>query len=130
MTKALVVTVVFLAACGPRYRTTYNYTPPPTETGRTCVMQCEVTRTQCEALEQQRVDLEAQRADIQHQQCQEAATREYDRCRSQGGQMCIQRTCVRPQVQASTRCEEQYNRCYQSCGGTIETVQQCVARCG
>ena len=118
----------------PVYRTTYSYTPPEAEQGRTCAMQCEVNRGQCEQMAGMRQDTCTQRADMNFDQCETEATAEHDAClerqRTVRGTLCIRRQCLRDHCSDGRgECETQYNRCFQVCGGNVQENRECVQHC-
>lgn len=117
-----------IAACGPMYKTTYNYIPPHSNHGRMCLNQCldiqnncrEVCnnhKDQCKAMAQRRAEADFwayQRAQRDtHQPIMKTTSDFYN-------DMGCQESC---------HCNEQYNQCYINCGGQIVPTQTCVAFC-
>ena len=113
----------FVTSCGPMYETRYDYIPPEGNTGRACIFQCETVKMQCEQIE-----------DMREQNCEERAEWERLRCeddlrrRGKKGKWydCSSSSCSSD----TARCDENYRRCYQSCGGSVKTTQVCVFNCG
>lgn len=115
--------VLLLGACGPVYNTEYTFSPPKSETGRSCTYHCDTNKFQCRQIE----DMHAQR-------CQEQAYWEQQRCEAEiyrnKGRDPKWYECGTSSCSADyDRCEEQYRACYQSCGGKVESVTRCVANC-
>jgi hypothetical protein len=109
----LVATGAATAGCGPAipvYRTTYNYVPPTEDTGRTCAVGCENMRTQCSMMLQQ-----------QTMMCRNGCNMQ-----PRGQDDCLRRCETGSSDQM---CIDQYNRCYQTCGGEVETLRECTAHC-
>lgn len=111
-----------LVGCGPMFQTQYTYVPPSSETGRTCVFQCENSRYQCQQLEEMRKE-----------RCEEDARREQERCQWQlamRGKEEKWYDCPTASCSADTeRCDGMYRSCYQSCGGRVDAKTVCVANC-
>ena len=128
---ALCALAALTAACatGPQYRTFYDFVPPTTAEGRSCVFQCENTKMQCSQLEEMRVANCEDRADYRHGQCMDRAQDAYQRCQQSGNQYCVQSYCARESCSYSSRCENQYNRCFEVCGGEILSETRCVKNC-
>lgn len=115
-----------LVACSPIYSTRYDYLPPEDANGRACVAMCRSAKSYCSAAAESRADLNRQR-------CELNAEREYERCllRSQSDearQSCHRRPCVDPGVD-DAHCTDEFNACYEDCGGIVETVRRCEFNC-
>ena len=123
------VLIFFACSCAPRYRTTYDFTPPTSEQGKTCVFQCENTKLQCEQLQEMKLQNCRDREDLKQQKCQDKAEKEYERCKAKGNQICFQAACPISECYKGTKCETQYRRCYQTCGGKVTSTRSCVANC-
>lgn len=138
MTPATIVNalavVLALSACGPAYRTVYDYSPPHQQGASACIGMCESTRDDCEratALETENCEL---RATAAYDACERDANATYNQClarqRPVPTTVCMLGVCFRPSCSAqSTRCTDDYNRCYQNCGGEVTSRQECVDRC-
>ncbi len=103
-----VLALLTLGAC-----TQYQYIPPPTPEGRSCVAQCTMMRSQCQSQE-----------NFQVQQCnmmRSAALTSYNRCRAAGGG----HRCVEPPIctGGSWQCSGPYDDCFRACGGQIVPVK-------
>ena len=98
-----------LVACGSAPRK--QYIDPEEPAAQECVTECGVMRTRCRA---QAYDYyEMCRREYEWRERQHAA------CVRQGGTFCIKpERCRPPQTEI---CTNQYDGCYQACGGIIET---------
>lgn len=121
--------IALWSCAGPRYQTTYTYTPPESAEGRACVFQCENTKMQCDQLDQMRAANCQERASLEYQKCEENSRAEYERCRASGERVCLQSYCGRPRCGSSGQCQSQFHRCYETCGGQVHSSTQCVANC-
>ncbi|MCB0317712.1 MAG: hypothetical protein KDD56_03080 [Bdellovibrionales bacterium] len=123
-----VVFLFFFASCGPVYKTDYSFTAPTTQSGKTCVFQCENTKLQCVQLEEMR-----------YERCLDRADREYDRCernkrykyKANGDVECVSNCyCYRSSCSINEdSCDERYRSCYQACGGKVKATTYCVSNC-
>lgn len=142
---ALVIAVALagaLAACAPQYRTFTSYTPPGTEAGRSCISQCLEARRFCRSdveagVQQCRIDAQAA-AEAEHEHLM--TQYEIDLARFHAG--LIPDLPARPypvspdygvcNARANSleaRCTEDFDLCFQNCGGTIRHATHCVANC-
>jgi hypothetical protein len=138
----IMVAMAVLAACGPRYQTFTNYTPPASDFGRQCVAQCLSARQLCR--QHQSALVQQCRSEAQQQATIETLKRqaEYqiDLERYRAG--LIQDEPPRPPsvTPATGQCDQQGSRierqcsadfdlCYQNCGGTVTYTTRCVANC-
>ena len=139
---ALGLAAAALAGCGPRYQTFTSYTPPASLAGQSCVSDCLQSRQHCRRagdLEVQQCRIEArQQADGENLRRQ--ALFQIDLQRHYGGQlkdpppppelaqpnygMCTHRAEVH-----EAQCTEDFDLCYQNCGGTVTYATHCVANC-
>jgi hypothetical protein len=119
----LLVVTMTIAACTPRFETRHTLTPPTTVGGPACIAQCEAVRGQCEELE--RSDAET---------CASATPFDPERCRAQlreSGRKERWYDCLPSACTADLeRCEQNFFRCYRSCGGTVTAERSCVEHCG
>ncbi|MGF1547206.1 MAG: hypothetical protein ACFCUG_07750 [Thiotrichales bacterium] len=115
-----------LAGCGPVYKTVYHFEPPRDDNGIRCVLQCEETLRECSVAEDLRDEncrREQQVAELEHQRCRDlarAAGRKDDVC---------PRSYVSCVGGRHARCDENYRRCYENCGGQISSQQVCSMFC-
>ena len=139
---AAVAIVLALAACGPRYQTFTNYTPPGSELGRQCVAQCLNARQTCRqhhgaAVEQCRAEVK-QEAAIEYLKRQ--AQYQLDLQRHEAGQTAeapdppgnVQPgygRCDRQAAHLENQCSADFDLCYQNCGGQVTYTTRCVANC-
>ncbi len=120
----VVLTVLPLVGCGPIYETRYTLTPPPGAEGRACVFQCDNTQLRCRQIQ----DLERQNCERDEQ----LAHYEYQNCLNQrekdSGIKCAQRYVYCPSASYES-CEAEYRSCFQTCGGVVQSRQECVFNC-
>jgi hypothetical protein len=126
MKVMIVLMTLLLGACStasmqemfeakPEYSTTYVYTDPDTQQGKTSAMQCQMTQAQCE-----------QMLEMKAESCVAKKDREKAACEAKGG-FCIDKT---KECKADTAsCTEKYNRCFQMAGGKFQLETKCVANC-
>jgi len=123
--------LLLLAACGPEYRTTYHYTPPPSAEGKHCVAQCQTTQTYCrtncgheERSCRQDARWKAQRDYDRYVDRQLERGRKIDRSPSsfESSYHCNDSSC-------EARCNEDFRICYNNCGGTVTSTTRCVSGC-
>jgi hypothetical protein len=106
--------------CGPVYKTTYNYRAPKTALGRDCVRNCEVRKDLCE-----------ERARLDTDRCQVDAQRTYQECLSRARKKEDRSACYVPYCSSPSTdgCVQDYNRCFEVCGGKVTPHTVCVANC-
>ena len=139
----LLFATIALPGCGgPRYQTLASYTPPATESGQQCIMQCLSGRQTC----RRHTDLDAQQCrngayqEAQIESLKRAAEYQIDLQRHQAGMIkhpprqprsvrLDYHRCDGQSRQAEGRCAEDYDACYQTCGGAITHSTHCVANC-
>lgn len=115
-------TLLTAVGCGPVYETQYTLTPPESAEGRACTFQCENSKSQCEQLEEIKQERCEERAQLERERCEWDFRRRgkepkwYD-C---GGSSCSSET---------ERCETQYRRCFELCGGKVTATNVCVYGC-
>ena len=106
-----------LTACSPIYKPRYYYSPPSSNPGMMCIAKCTSVRNNCEQL-----------GEIKKDNCETQAERAYQICKQSGSKDCYRKSCYN-KYKYSDRCVDQFNECYQSCGGTVKTQQVCTAFC-
>jgi hypothetical protein len=121
--------MLLLAACSPIYTTDYSFDPPPSNTGRTCVLQCENSKLLCDQLVESRYDSCLQRAELQYQSCESRKIYKIDY--DSGNTKCVQNCyCYRDSCSKDeTTCGTQYRTCYQTCGGKVTSKTYCTSNC-
>ncbi|MGF1643860.1 MAG: hypothetical protein ACFCUJ_09455 [Thiotrichales bacterium] len=123
---AMVLSLMAISGCGPVYRTVYSFEPPRDENGLRCARQCEDTLRECVAAEDLRDEncrREQQLADLEHQRCRDlarAAGRKDDVCQTRYV------SCIGGRHE---RCDDNYRRCYEHCGGQVHSQQVCSMFC-
>lgn len=100
----------------PEYSTTYAYTDPDTQQGKTSAMQCQMTQAQCE-----------QMLEMKAESCVAKKDREIADCKAKGNAYCPDDSGKCKADMSS--CTEKYNRCFQMAGGKFQLETKCVANC-
>jgi hypothetical protein len=106
--------IVGLASC-TTYR--YEYTAPPTESGKTCAVQCMTTKQVCyngaQAQAQNNANQCQQQNHLNYQACVNRAQSHDDvkKC-NPNGMYC-------PVMANNWQCDESYRQCFSACGGTV-----------
>lgn len=128
---APVLLALMLAGCGPTYQTVYDYTPPGSAQGRTCVAQCQVSQTHCrtacaattEAC-RARVKLEARQEYERYIQRETKAGREARRTVNsfEPAFACSDSSCRQ-------QCDGDFRVCYGNCGGSVRATTLCTSGC-
>lgn len=122
----LTLTFLLITACGPVYRTFHEYQPPNSPDARYCVNSCDSILQNCKS-----------RCDDREQNCEMSANAmdaiSSANCIRSGSQNCptyYQTTHYHcKNHQCKSECVENYNRCYQNCGGNVITRTSCVYGC-
>ena len=127
MKVMIVLMTLLLGACStaamqemfeskPEYSTTYVYTDPDTQQGKTSAMQCQMTQAQCE-----------QMLEMKAESCVAKEERKVAACKATGSVYCPDEAA---KCKADiTSCTEKYNRCFQMAGGKFQLETKCVANC-
>ena len=105
-----------LQGCGPSV--SYVYSPPPDVAGKYCISSCSSQKSQCKTMAQ--MQSQSQRA------VHDAQLTAYNYCR-QNGDKKQRKLCSYPSPSYhyggfGDTCGEDYQACYQNCGGTIRRV--------
>ncbi len=111
-------TVLGLASC-TTYR--YEYTAPPTESGKTCAAQCMTTKQVC----YNAMNLQAQNSvNICHQQNNFSYHACVNRAQSHDD---VKKCNPNPQYCPANpnywQCDESYRQCFSACGGTVKVYK-------
>lgn len=124
---ALLSSLLFLAGCGPIYDTRYDLLAPTDDAGRFCVVECERMSSDCRRAEERK-----------HERCERdnrEQKSEYERCRRKHGENANKHCGFNAPVGSYcpsanvSGCDRDYRRCFQNCGGEIQTHQVCVFNC-
>jgi hypothetical protein len=132
----VLVVLVLLTGCGPRYDTRYVYTAPvDSPETRQCLQSCEFQRQQCLLIADNSFQLCETQAQSDVYRCESEARFYYARCldRNQDDPercqihraFCPRRACWRD----DRRCGDLYRACYAACGGTVRSETVCTANC-
>jgi hypothetical protein len=120
------LTLATVVGCGPVYRTQYSFVPPTDSDGKRCLVQCADIQARCRESAENRASLE-------RSACQQNATIRYAACLATAKDDSTRHACssyASCNVSADTaHCEDEYARCYASCGGQVESRQVCVSGC-
>lgn len=122
--------LALVVACGPSFRTFYNYYPPKSPEGQYCANQCLNGKSQCEANCQLAKDNCELRADADA----ERDFRDYERNRIRDNKPVertkdsFRRTCFE-ETSCQNTCGQNYNLCFTNCGGQITTYSKCTSFC-
>jgi hypothetical protein len=112
LTRACAVLLLLGAVgCGPEYTAVYDYVQPASAAGIGCTNQCTATENQCK-----------QSVDVQYQVSLTAAGITYQSCLTQ--KLTAPKTiCIDTRAFTTHpgygRCTEEYNGCFQQCGGEV-----------
>lgn len=120
---ALTITV---AACGPVYRTTYDYIPPEDAAGKQCLNQCLQMFEMCRSSAENRAAQERascqQNATLAYAACLATAKTDLERSRCSSTSSCNREADI-------SQCNSEYRLCYRNCGGTVKSREVCVSGC-
>lgn len=123
----ILLLAMVVTGCGPVYRTSYSYVPPPGMNGRMCIMQCIQAKNMCD-----------QMCEMKHENCK---SRRMNEARYYYDDYKQQRLAQGKSVDRSLNsfnysscnqnchCVENYNDCYSLCGGQVLVHRQCTAFC-
>ncbi len=121
----LIFVFLFLSGCGPVYRTSYYYNEPETQRGRECVVKCQKMRQKCEHWAEQ-----------SYQQClnRKSLERIATAAISRGDRQSpfansYDNECRYERNKRFEVCLEDFNACFQLCGGVVDSIEECVANC-
>ncbi|MFK0087133.1 hypothetical protein ACIQUS_07540 [Pseudomonas sp. NPDC090755] len=113
---ALLLAVALLGGCGPSY--SYRYSPPPSMMGMNCINSCATERNHCKQM--------ARLQENSDQALYQANLRSYQHCQAGKSKKDARNSCYYPSYPfnsgASYACGNDYDSCYQACGGTITRV--------
>lgn len=141
-TASVLVLLLLLGACGPQYKTFTTYNPPADAAGRQCLVHCGDQRQSCRqqiGFEKQQCRLDAQR-EAQNETFRRQNEYQAELIRYQTGQRGDLPSppdpaepeywrCDSDERQAEERCTQDYDQCYQNCGGRVVYETRCVANC-
>jgi hypothetical protein len=94
----------------------YEYQPPPSESGKMCVTQCQGIREVCRGNEINRVQAE-------RQSCERRSENVFRDCQRNAKGAEEAKKCYRPACHVPEnywRCDESFRQCFEGCGGTIQ----------
>lgn len=120
-----------LAGCATEYR----YTPPATEDGRLCVVQCQGAQERCRSREDRRTQdqYEQCRVDTEQDQarCERDGSIEYTACLRYAKTDAERAACKPADCSKAScynnpsydLCDADFRVCYQNCGGQVEVLK-------
>jgi|WetSurMetagenome_2_1015567.scaffolds.fasta_scaffold59558_2 hypothetical protein len=112
-----VILSLLLIGCAPMYKTQYSYNPPKSTTGMMCINNCESNINNCRQMEDMKKSNCEYRTDLDYRMCMDHKKSDKDSC--------YRSSCYTDYE----HCTGDYNRCYQGCGGIVNSQQVCVAFC-
>jgi hypothetical protein len=130
-----------LVGCNPQYQTFTSYTPPTDIAGRQCLGQCSSTRQtcrqsgqtviqQCRSQAQTEAHLETiRRAAAYSIELERAANSGYGAPELPGPASPDYRRCDSEAAGVEQQCKDDYDLCYQNCGGQVDYTTHCIAHC-
>lgn len=124
----LITILLFLSGCGPVYKTEYTYQPPRTDVGKMCATQCMQAKNNsqqlCEMRNQTCEMTAKQNATIQYLEYKESQ-------RAAGKPIKKSEIDFDDSYLCDSSCDgtNDYNQCYQTCGGVVTSYQVCTAFC-
>lgn len=123
---AVIALAIATAACGPVYRTTYDYIPPGDAAGKQCLNQCLQIFEMCRSTAENRASQERascqQSATLAYAACVATAKSDLERSRCSSASSCNREADI-------SHCNSEYRLCYQNCGGTVTSREVCVSGC-
>jgi len=125
---SITLIALFLASCGPIYKTVYDYKPPASSQGKMCITQCVSNQAMCHQMCRMRND-------TCQMQARQKAIFEFEHYKSvrEKNHQPVEKT-VRyfdesGECNDNCGCDETFNVCYTACGGSISERQVCTAFC-
>ena len=100
----------------------YEITPPSTEQGRACVVQCAAIRETC-------MGNESRNALQKKQMCEKTNDIQYSACVSKATNSDQEKECRKKRsscyvYEETARCKHEYDTCFVNCGGTIKEIRE------
>ncbi len=122
------IALLTLAACGPQYRTFYNFENPRSYEGMMCVNQCLQSKVMCgQTCGSQKNQC------VQNHELYEAANQlahSLDKNPKKSGYVrSSSYQCNWEKDSCDENCESFYRQCYTNCGGKVHSETRCVSGC-
>lgn len=117
----------------PKYEILSHYTPPTTVTGNTCIAICQNTMAICQNDCNRCNQLASINAQSKYTQakisCIGKPKKEYDICMGLTGFLKPTPNDIHKECGGVCACKNQFDACYQNCGGRVIHTQKCVQNC-
>lgn len=100
----------------------YEITPPATEQGRACVVQCAAIRETC-------MGNQSRKALQEREICEKTSDIQYSACITKATNKDQEKDCMRKRrycyaFEDNSRCKKDYDACFVNCGGTIKEIRE------
>ncbi len=121
--------IFFLVGCGPKYVTSFEYSPPINVFSEQCFQQCANSKASCMA--SCRVDTPNCQADAMNEAKKRYQQYVDDETR-QGNKPARHLKSFYNTLQCdinSCDCSQEFRACYKLCGGKVKKYQRCVENC-
>ncbi|MGL1930709.1 MAG: hypothetical protein OCC45_02990 [Desulfotalea sp.] len=140
----LLCCVISMTGCAVEYQ----YTPPTSEQGLECIMQCQSIKTECRDYEMESARIERieckKTSAYKYERCQRRAFRDFSICERKAKneyysclkyaenratcveEICVEEYCYEDSCYSTANynmCKSDYSQCYQACGGIIEVIK-------
>ena len=116
--------MLLFSGCGPIYSTEYRLTPPTSSRGLDCIDGCEDDADDCRNSQRD----SKERCEDDNQRLVDDCVYRLEQKKGRGPKWTEcgrQLTCDYPE----SKCEDQFHRCYRSCGGEVKEEKICVMNC-
>ncbi len=122
--------VFMISGCGPSYKTTYRFSAPPTDIGKTCARSCLEELQACRATCKKEIsdckNIQDLKADNDYLQYANDRLREGKEVDKQKYQFRSYSSC---NMNCEDGCESSHRICHVNCGGDVIEQTICTARC-
>lgn len=119
-----------VSGCGPSYKTTYRFSPPPDELGRSCAAGClerlQGCKARCKAELYQCERLEDIRAENEYLKYANSRLKSGQKLKKHRHHFKSYTAC---RNSCSKECDVHHRICHVNCGGDVTEQTICTARC-
>lgn len=116
--------LITLLGCAPEFKTSYQFEPPQTSEGLSCLMICQRSKDECDLRAIDSDDKCAQKAKKMYlAERQNTALNNEQKPRSLNYLM----NSLECRPLQNGHCQEDYRACYKMCGGKVRAHQQCIS---